>query len=173
MISFISTSGCPVLFVFVACVVILYLVRIDFYNVVYKITESGLLIDEVKSCPKFAYGRQSSEKFIPYMQLLAVPLIILAIFVNPLLLAGAGAMVFYAFLPAEVTEAEKALYFVFRWDKLQELEDVRISTQPKLFAIRLWANKRFHDIYCSPENYEEIIKFLLGTLPHATNDEEF
>ena len=42
-------------FVFVACVVILYLVRIDFYNVVYKITESGLLIDKVKSCPKFGY----------------------------------------------------------------------------------------------------------------------
>lgn len=160
-------------FVFVACVVILYLVRLNFYNVAYKITESGLLIDEVKSCPKSGYSRQSSEKFIPYMQLVAVPLIILAIFVNPLLLAGAGAMVFYAFLPAQVTEAHKALYFVFRWDKLQELEVVRISTQPKRFAIRLGGKGVMsHDIYCSPENYEQVVKFLLKTLPNATYNEE-
>ena len=148
-----------------------YLGRSNYYHVVYKITESGVLEDKLKLVPKWLYGKQDPTNFVRKMQYIAIPLIILALLVHPLFLAGAGGMILYGFRPVEVSEGEKAEYNAFLWDcpELSEVEQItKIKTHPKRHIIQLGSVKggRIFHIYCAPENYEEIQTFLFSRLPN-------
>ena len=61
-----------------------YIQRSQYYHVAYKITNSGLLIDNLKRYPRFRYGNQDTTKFLKKLRVVAVILIIVAIMINPL-----------------------------------------------------------------------------------------
>lgn len=154
-----------------------YLGRSQYYHTVYKITEHGVLEDKLKLVPKWVYGKQDPTNFVRKLQYLAIPLIILALFIHPLFLAGAGAMILYGFRPVEVSEGEKAEYNAFLWDCPElsdDLQITRIKTHPKRHIVQLISKKngRMFTIYCSSENYEKVKTFFFKKLPNAKYDGE-
>jgi hypothetical protein len=159
---------------------IYYLTRSYYDHKVYRISESGILEDSLKLLPKFAYGKQDTSQFVYIMRWLSVPVIILAFFVHPLLLAGAGGMIFYSFRPIEVSESESAYYLPFMWTRPElnkkyehnKMDITRLRITPERYIIRLKSENAQLSIhlYCKPVNYEAIKNFLYKTLPNIRAD---
>ncbi|WP_345867846.1 hypothetical protein [Shewanella algae] len=84
----------------------------------YKITESGILRDEVKIYPRWRYKNEVPESFLFILRGIALLVIPIALMINPLLLAGAGGLALLSFYPFPKGEPEYAHYIPFYWKKM-------------------------------------------------------
>jgi len=155
--------------------ILYYLTRSQYEHVVYKITESGVLKDQLKLFPRWRYGKQDPTKFVNFFRWLSIPIIVLALFIHPALLIGAIGMLSVGFLPIEVDEGEKAYYVALMWDRPdlpKERQLTRIKFCPKRLIIQIFSEDYTDDfsIYCTPDNYEKIKNFLFKQLPNARDD---
>ena len=156
-----------------------YISRSQYYHIVYKITESGVLRDQVKRYPKFRYRRQDPTKLMNVLRLISIPLIILAIAINPILLVGAAGAIFLSFIPMRVDEPEEALYYPVLWDDsyipLEEranpnrVPSVNIVEKRKIIHVRNGKGNPVA-IICTSENFQQIKELILKKMPNAKRE---
>jgi len=153
-----------------------YISRTQYYHVVYKITESGILRDMLKRYPKFRYRKQDPAKLMKILRFISVPLIIMALVIDPLLLAGAAGAVFLSFIPFPADEGERAHYIPTFWKKnnIPEVDKicvVNIVSKRRLIHVRSSDNGKGGPIFCTEENFEEVKAFILRKLPNAKRED--
>ena len=156
-----------------------YISRSQYYSIAYKITESGMLVDNLKRYPRFRYRDQDTTKLLAVLRVIAVILIIVALLVNPIYLAGAGGAVFLSFMKPQQDVAEKALYIPYLWHE-ENLKDSDIKY--KIHKITVCRGRRLvelrtkslvgGDIFCTKENFERVIAILKEKLPNAEYSEK-
>ena len=161
--------------IFSVYAILYYLIRSQYEHVVYKITESGILKDQLKIFPRWRYGKQDPTNFVNFFRWLSIPFIVLALFIHPALLIGAIGMLSVGFLPIEVDEGEKAYYVALMWERpdlSDETQLTRIKCCPKRLIIQILSEDFDQNmaIYCTNENYEQIKSFLFNKLPNARDD---
>ena len=149
--------------------------RSSYHHIVFKVTESGILRDELKLLPKHRYRRQDPTKFVHFLRWLSVALIIMALIIHPLLLAGAAGAIFISFMPVRIDEAEGAHYIPVLWDDSSFPKEKQISTVnivPKRRIIHITSDNGANGatIFCTPENFEQVKEFVLKKLPHAKRE---
>ena len=152
-----------------------YISRTQYYHVVYKITESGVLRDEVKRYPKFRYRKQDPAKLMKILRFISIPLIIMALVIDPLLLAGAAGAVFLSFIPFPADAGERAYYIPTFWNKPNALEEKKIcavNINPKRRIIDIHSSNLSSGalIFCTKDNFDEVKDFILKKLPNAERD---
>jgi len=153
-----------------------YISRTHYYHVVYKITESGVLRDQVKRYPKFRYRKQDPVKLMYFLRIVSIPLIIMALMIDPLLLAGAAGAVFLSFIRFPAEEGERAHYIPTFWKKsnIPEVEKicaVNIVPKRRLIHVRSSDNGKGGPIFCTEDNFEEVKAFILKKLPNAKRED--
>jgi len=153
-----------------------YISRTQYYHVVYKITESGVLRDQVKRYPKFRYRKQDPAKLMYFLRFVSIPLIIMALIIDPLLLAGAAGAVFLSFIRFPADEGERAHYIPTFWKKsnIPEVEKicvVNIVPKRRLIHVRSSDNGKGGPIFCTEDNFEEVKAFILKKLPNAKRED--
>ena len=163
-----------VLFMFMFSILLFfyYITRSQYHSVAYKITESGILRDEVKIYPKWRYKNEVPESFLFILRGVALLVIPIALMVNPLLLAGAGGLALLSFYPFPKGEPEYAHYIPVFWhekglEAASELSIINICDSRRIIHVRSkdWSNGAA--ILCTKENYNDVNEFVLGKLPKA------
>ncbi|WP_345875435.1 hypothetical protein [Shewanella algae] len=163
-----------VLFMFMFSILLFfyYITRSQYHSVAYKITESGILRDKVKTYPKWRYKSEVLESFLFVLRGVALLVIPIALMVNPLLLAGAGGLALLSFYPFPKGEPEYAHYIPVFWhekglEAASELSIINICDRRRIIHVRSkdWSNGAA--ILCTKENYNDIKEFVLGKLPKA------
>ena len=145
-----------------------YIQRSQYYHIGYKITNSGLLIDNLKRYPRFRYGNQDTTGFIKKLRVVAVILIIVAIMINPLYLIGAGSAIFLSFMKPQTDEGERAIYEPCYW-KLKEHPFTIVNVIPSRRIIYLDSENIQHccPIFCTKENFDSVLAIVKEKLPDA------
>ena len=152
-----------------------YISRTHYYHFVYKITESGILRDLVKLYPKFRYRKQDPAKLMYFLRFVSIPLIIMALIIDPLLLAGAAGAVFLSFIRFPADEGERAEYIPTFWNK------PNIPEEEKICIVNIVAKRRIINIlssngsygaviFCTEENFEEVKAYILKKFPNAKRE---
>ncbi|WP_025564427.1 hypothetical protein [Psychromonas sp. SP041] len=175
MIVFFSTGFSPmtltaVILVFVMFGPIYYLSRSQYHYVAYKLTDSGFLLDNLKVYPRFRYGRQDPRKFMAFMRIVAVILVIIALVINPLYLMGAGSVMLLSFMKPWVDDGEKVLYVPFYW------HDHRAGDRSCIYKVNICKKRRIVELkakdptfscrlFCTKQNFEQIIQIVIDRLP--------
>ncbi|BCV67780.1 hypothetical protein TUM17387_31390 [Shewanella carassii] len=163
-----------VLFTFMFSILLFfyYITRSQYHSVAYKITESGILRDKVKTYPKWRYKNEVPESFLFVLRGVALLVIPIALMVNPLLLAGAGGLALLSFYPFPKGEPEYAHYIPVFWhekglEAASELSIINICDSRRIIHVRSkdWSNGAA--ILCTKENYNDVKEFVLGKLPKA------
>ncbi|BCV39588.1 hypothetical protein [Shewanella algae] len=163
-----------VLFTFMFSILLFfyYMTRSQYHSVAYKITESGILRDKVKTYPKWRYKNEVPESFLFVLRGVALLVIPIALMVNPLLLAGAGGLALLSFYPFPKGEPEYAHYIPVFWhekglEAASELSIINICDSRRIIHVRSkdWSNGAA--ILCTKENYNDVKEFVLGKLPKA------
>ncbi|WP_129980310.1 hypothetical protein [Shewanella algae] len=163
-----------VLFTFMFSILLFfyYVTRSQYHSVAYKITESGILRDKVKTYPKWRYKNEVPESFLFVLRGVALLVIPIALMVNPLLLAGAGGLALLSFYPFPKGEPEYAHYIPVFWhekglEAASELSIINICDSRRIIHVRSkdWSNGAA--ILCTKENYNDVKEFFLGKLPKA------
>ncbi|BCV48151.1 hypothetical protein [Shewanella algae] len=163
-----------VLFMFMFSILLFfyYITRSQYHSVAYKITESGILRDKVKTYPKWRYKNEVPESFLFVLRGVALLVIPIALMVNPLLLAGAGGLALLSFYPFPKGEPEYAHYVPVFWhekglEAASELSIINICDSRRIIHVRSkdWSNGAA--ILCTKENYNDVKEFVLGKLPKA------
>jgi len=145
-----------------------YIGRSQYYHVAYKISESGILIDILKIYPRFRYGLQDTTKVMHFLRIIAFILIIVALFVDPFYLIGAGGAVFVSFMKPVVDEGEKATYKAFLWDEnnaLNKNDDNKIrkiNIIPRRRIVYIACNSVVKGaiLHCSKDNFDDVYIFM-------------
>ncbi|GAB1065649.1 hypothetical protein [Shewanella algae] len=163
-----------VLFMFMFSILLFFynITRSQYHSVAYKITESGILRDKVKTYPKWRYKNEVPESFLFVLRGVALLVIPIALMVNPLLLAGAGGLALLSFYPFPKGEPEYAHYIPVFWhqkglEAASELSIINICDSRRIIHVRSkdWSNGAA--ILCTKENYNDVKEFVLGKLPKA------
>ncbi|MEG3753036.1 hypothetical protein [Psychromonas arctica] len=151
-----------------------YISRTQYYHVVYKITESGVLRDELKRYPKFRYRKQDPVKLMYFLRFLSIPLIIMALIIDPLLLAGAAGAVFLSFIRFPADPGEKANYIPVFWEENGAPEDIiciiNIVSKRRIIHILSSNGSNGAPIFCTEENFEEVKAYIFSKLPNAQHE---
>jgi len=147
----------------------------SYHHMVFKVTESGILRDELKRFPKHRYRRQDPTKFVHFLRWLSVPFIIMALMIHPLLLTGAAGAIFISFMPIRIDEAERAHYIPVLWNdstlpKERQISTVNIVSKRRIIHITSDNGANGATIFCTSENFEQIKEFVLKKLPHAKRE---
>ena len=160
--------GMTVLFTFVFST-LYYLSRTRFFHIGYKISKSGILVDNLKVYPRFRYGNQDPTKFLQKLRIIAVILIILAIMINPFYLVGAGSALFLSFMKPQIDDGEKALYIPTYWYHGNKMNFDKVNSVPRRLLIYLILEDGVDTcpIFCTKENYEKVLKLIKHYLPDA------
>jgi len=145
-----------------------YIQRSQYHHVGYKITNSGILIDNLKRYPRFRYGNQDTTGFIKKLRVVAVILIIVAIIINPLYLIGAGSAIFLSFMKPQTDEGEPAVYGARYW-KSKKYTFTRVNVIPGRRIIHLYTDKGCNrcPIFCTKENFDSVLSIVKEKLPDA------
>ena len=175
MIVFFSTGFSPmtltaVILVFVMFGPIYYLSRSQYYHVAYKLTNSGILVDNLKVYPRFRYGRQDPRKFMAFMRVIAVILVIVALIINPLYLLGAGAMLLLSFTKPWVDDGEQVAYSPCYWhddkaDDEHHIFKVNICKKRRIVYLEAYHPAFTCPLFCTKENFEQVIQIVIEKLP--------
>ena len=147
-----------------------YISRSQYYHVAYKLTESGILVDNLKVYPRFRYGRQDPRKFMAFMRIVAVILVIVALVINPLYLFGAGSVLLLSFMKPWVGKGEMVSYSPCYW------HDDRAEDRRHIYKVNICKNRRIVylkakdptfscPLFCTKENFEQIIQIVIDRLP--------
>ncbi|MBO2585485.1 hypothetical protein [Shewanella algae] len=163
-----------VLFMFMFSILLFfyYITRSQYHSVAYKITESGILRDEVKTYPKWRYKNEVPESFLFILRGIALLVIPIALMVNPLLLAGVGGLALLSFYPFPKGEPEYSHYIPTFWHK----KGLGVTSQ--LSIINICGSRRIIDIYskdlsrgaivfCTEENFDQVKQLVIDKLPEA------
>ncbi|MBO2648526.1 hypothetical protein [Shewanella algae] len=163
-----------VLFIFMFSILLFfyYITRSQYHSAAYKITESGILRDKVKTYPKWRYKNEVPESFLFVLRGVALLVIPIALMVNPLLLAGAGGLALLSFYPFPKGEPEYAHYIPVFWHE----KGLEVTSQ--LSIINICESRRIIDIYskdlsrgaivfCTEENFDQVKQLVIDKLPEA------
>jgi len=150
---------------------IYYISRSQYYHSAYKLTKSGILTDNLKVYPKFRYGRQDPTKFMNFMKVFAVLLVVLALIINPFYLLGAGVTFLLSFMKPWVDDGEKAYYKPYFWHD-ERVEDefniskVNICSDRKIIV--LMADRTSHScpLFCTEKNFDKVLSIVQERLPN-------
>jgi len=139
--------------------VIYYIERSAYYDIAYKMTESGILLDSLKRFPKWRYRRQDPTKFTHFMRITSVILIVLALLVHPLLLAGAYGLIF--------------------WEELDDVDEDNIrhtslivSPKTRLIWITNDRSLKGISINYSKTNFDHVMAIIKRKIPEVWADYE-
>ncbi|MEM5734082.1 hypothetical protein AAEI00_20565 [Shewanella algae] len=149
-----------------------YVSRSQYHSVAYKITESGILRDEVKIYPRWRYKNEVPESFLFILRGIALLVIPIALMVNPLLLAGAGGLALLSFYPFPKGEPEYAHYIPVFWhqkglDASSELSIINLCPKRKIIKIGSANLSNGSHLFCTKENYESVKELVFKKLPNA------
>ena len=158
------------IFAFMIFAPIYYISRSQYHHVAYKLTKSGILSDNVKVYPRFRYGRQDPRKFMAFMRVIAVILVIIALIINPLYLLGAGSVLFLSFMKPWVDDGEQVLYSPYFW------HDDRAEDRRHIYKANICKNRRIVylkakdptfscGLFCTKDNFEQVIQIVIEKLP--------
>ncbi|WP_345849274.1 hypothetical protein [Shewanella algae] len=163
-----------VLFMFMFSILLFfyYITRSQYYSVAYKITESGILRDEVKTYPKWRYKNEVPESFLFVLRGVALLVIPIALMVNPLLLAGAGGLALLSFYPFPKGEPEYAHYIPTFWHKkclggTSQLSIINICESRRIIDIYSKDLSRGAIVFCTEENFDQVKQLVIDKLPEA------
>ncbi|MBO2635896.1 hypothetical protein I6M42_04340 [Shewanella algae] len=163
-----------VLFTFMFSILLFfyYMTRSQYHSVAYKITESGILRDEVKIYPRWRYKNEVPESFLFILRGIALLVIPIALMVNPLLLAGAGGLALLSFYPFPKGEPEYAHYIPVFWhqkglDASSELSIINLCPKRKIIKIGSANLSNGSHLFCTKENYESVKELVFKKLPNA------
>ncbi|MBO2673907.1 hypothetical protein ACRTDJ_16605 [Shewanella algae] len=160
-----------VLFTFMFSILLFfyYMTRSQYHSVAYKITESGILRDEVKIYPRWRYKNEVPESFLFVLRGIALLVIPIALMVNPLLLAGAGGLALLSFYPFPKGEPEYAHYIPFYWQKngRYNVDFINICEGRRIIDIYSKDLSRGAIIFCTEENFDQVKKLVIDKLPEA------
>jgi hypothetical protein len=160
-----------VLFMFMFSILLFfyYITRSQYHSVAYKITESGILRDEVKIYPKWRYKNEVPESFLFILRGVALLVIPIALMVNPLLLAGAGGLALLSFYPFPKGEPEYAHYIPFYWQKngRYNVDFINICESRRIIDIYSKDLSRGAIIFCTEENFDQVKQLVIDKLPEA------
>ncbi|MDL2196899.1 MULTISPECIES: hypothetical protein [Gammaproteobacteria] len=160
------------MFMFSILLFFYYITRSQYYSVAYKITESGILRDEVKSYPKWRYKNEVPESFLFVLRGVALLVIPIALMVNPLLLAGAGGLALLSFYPFPKGEPEYAHYIPTFWHKkglggTSQLSIINICESRRIIDIYSKDLSRGAIVFCTEENFDQVKQLVIDKLPEA------
>ena len=143
--------------------------RSQYHSVAYKITESGILRDKVKTYPKWRYKNEVPESFFFVLIGVALLVISIALMVNPLLLAGAGGLALLSFYPFPKGEPEYAHYIPFYWQKngRYNVDFINICESRRIIDIYSKDLSRGAIIFCTEENFDQVKQLVIDKLPEA------
>jgi hypothetical protein len=148
----------------------------QYWHVGYKVTESGLLTDNLKVYPKFRYSRQDPRNFMRKLRGFAALAAVAALFINPLLLVGAAAGLLMTLRPTWVDEGEKALECPVLWDGTnvngERLTKVVTSRWRRVIFVRPESHRGWGPMYCTKANYDQVLAIVKAKLPNAEYAEE-
>ena len=152
-----------------------YISRTQYHHIAYKITDSGVLRDELKRYPKFRYRKQDPAKLMYFLRFVSIPLIIMALIIDPLLLAGAAGAVFLSFMRFPADKGERASYIPVFWNESSGVEEdiiCAVNINPKRRIIDIHSNNLSNGalIFCTKDNFDEVKDFILKKLPNAERD---
>ena len=158
------------IFAFMMFAPIYYISRSQYHHVAYKLTKSGILSDNLKVYPRFRYGRQDPRKFMAFMRVIAVILVIVALVINPLYLLGAGSVLLLSFMKPWVDDGEKVLYRPFYWhddraDDERHITKVNICKKRRIVYLKAYNPAFTCALFCTKENFEQIIQIVIDRLP--------
>ncbi len=160
-----------VLFMFMFSILLFfyYITRSQYHSVAYKITESGILRDEVKIYPKWRYKNEVPESFLFVLRGVALLVIPIALMINPLLLAGAGGLALLSFYPFPKGEPEYAHYIPFYWKKngRYNVDFINICEGRRIIDIYSKDLSRGAIIFCTEENFDQVKQLVIDKLPEA------
>ena len=145
---------------------IYYIARSQYHHMAYKITESGLLVDVLKIYPKFRYKRQDTTKVINFLRIVSIISIVAALFINPLLLAGAGAAVFLSFMEPTVDEGEEAIYSSYVFNQ-QKINKIKTHSKRKLIYLDSFEYTSKLEIHCTKENFDKVLQIIQKNYPNV------
>jgi len=159
--------GMTVLFTFVFGT-LYFIARSQYYHVGYKISKSGILVDNLKVYPRFRYGKQDPTKFLKSLRVVAGLLMIFALLVNPYYLIGAGSAVFLSFIKPQIDDGEEALYIPFKWNS-NKVNYTKINLIPSRLIVAFLPEDECNVciVFCTKENYQKIVKLVKQHLPDA------
>jgi len=158
------------IFLFLLFGFIYYISRSQYYNIAYKITESGLLFDCVKLYPRFRYREQDTTNFYRWFRWVAVVVGLFALFTDPMYLAGAGGAIFISFMKPEKDAAEPAIYGAFFGGEENDnsrIYLVEVNKKRRIIDLHSKGYVTGCDVYCSKDNFEEVLVFVTEKLPNA------
>ncbi|WKC42698.1 hypothetical protein [Shewanella algae] len=158
-----------VFLMFSMVMVLYYVSRSQYHSVAYKITESGILRDEVKIYPRWRYKNEVPESFLFILRGVALLVIPIALMVNPLLLAGAGGLALLSFYPFPKGEPEYAHYIPFYWQKngRYNVDFINICESRRIIDIYSKDLSRGAIIFCTEENFDQVKQLVIDKLPEA------
>jgi len=105
-------------------------------------------------------------------RIVAAILVVVALIINPLFLAGAGAAIFLSFMKPWVDEGEKALYCPYFWDNPKLGEEhvfLKVNICPKRRIIQLETSKPSTScpLFCTKVNFDQVLAIVKDKLPDA------
>ncbi|OXR98928.1 hypothetical protein [Shewanella algae] len=163
-----------VLFTFMFSILLFfyYMTRSQYHSVAYKITESGILRDEVKIYPRWRYKNEVPESFLFILRGVALLVIPIALMINPLLLAGAGGLALLSFYPFPKGEPEYAHYIPMFWHKkglggTSQLSIINICESRRIIDIYSNDLSRGAIVFCTEENFDQVKQLVIDKLPEA------
>lgn len=145
-----------------------YFARSQYHHIGYKISKSGLLMDNLKVYPRFRYGNQDPTNFLRGLRVVAVFLVIFALLVNPYYLIGAGSAIFLSFMKPQIDSGEEALYVPYLWNSTK-YNFTKINLVPSRLIVAFLSEDKCEGcrVFCTKENYQQIVQLVKQHLPDA------
>jgi len=159
-----------VIFIFVAFGPLYYISRSQYYHVAYKLTDSGILLDNLKVYPRFRYGRQDPRKFMAFMRVVAIIIVVVALIIDPLYLLGAGSVLLLSFTKPWVDDGEQVLYSPYYWhdekvDDERHIYKVNICKKRRIVHLKAKKPSFSCPLFCTKDNFEQVIQIVIDRLP--------
>jgi len=161
--------GCAIFF-FIIFAPIYYISRSQYYDTVYKLSDSGVLRDSLKRYPKFRYRDQDTTSFLRWFRWVAIVVGLFALFTDPIYLAGAGGAIFISFMKPEQDAAERAMYTIFFWNEKNEKSMIHlVKVNKKRLLIGLYSRDHVTgaDLHCFKDNFDKVLAIVKEKLPNV------
>jgi len=149
---------------------IYYISRSQYYDIAYKLTESGLLRDNLKRYPRFRYRDQDTTSFLRWFRWIAVVVGLFALFTDPMYLAGAGGAIFMSFMKPQQEKAAVAIYGGFFWNEQDfktQIYQVKVYKKRRIISLESRGVATGSNLHCLKDNFEEVLAIIKEKLPNA------
>ena len=150
----------------------LFILMIVFFSTGFSpMTLTAVILVFVMFGPIYYLSRsQYPRKFMAFMRVIAVILVIIALIINPLYLLGAGSVLFLSFMKPWVDDGEQVLYSPYFW------HDDRAEDRRHIYKANICKNRRIVylkakdptfscGLFCTKDNFEQVIQIVIEKLP--------